>query len=105
MKSWVQYPEETDFPIQNLPFGVFKKVDQDAAQNRIGVAIGDFVLDLAALVDAGLFNGSEHLGNGECFKKDYLNDFMAMGKAARVEARNIISKKSLPFIFLILTCL
>ena len=46
MKSWVKYSKDTDFPIQNLPYGVFKPGTK--ATPRIGVAVGDYVLDLAA---------------------------------------------------------
>lgn len=44
--SWVPVPAESDFPIQNLPYGVFS-TSKDA-QPRIGVAIGDQILDLQA---------------------------------------------------------
>ncbi|MEM6362582.1 MAG: fumarylacetoacetase, partial [Bacteroidota bacterium] len=46
LKSWVEVPEESDFPIQNLPFGVFKTDYLGAAA---GVAIGAHVLDLTYL--------------------------------------------------------
>jgi len=55
-RSWVaaaNHPE-TDFPIQNLPFGVFSGAGQGA---RGGVAIGDRIFDLAAAVEMGLFSG------------------------------------------------
>ena len=46
LTSWVESANdpETDFPIQNLPYGVFRTPDQE--KPRIGVRIGDFVLDL-----------------------------------------------------------
>jgi len=55
LKSWVDSANDStsDFPIQNLPYGVFRYRDQ----TRIGVAIGDMVLDLHGCADAGLFNG------------------------------------------------
>jgi len=46
-QSWVESAEGSDFPIQNLPLGIFS----DSAGRRPGVAIGDFVLDLAAVAD------------------------------------------------------
>ena len=52
--SWVQVPDGSHFPIQNLPYGVFAR--QGEAQ-RVGVAIGDQVLDLAGLARAGLLAG------------------------------------------------
>ena len=45
--SWVESAERSDFPIQNLPLGIFS----DGAGRRPGIAIGDFVLDLAGLAD------------------------------------------------------
>src|SRR5262245_46786000 len=50
LKSWVETANEpfTDFPIQNLPFGVFTRGEDDELPS-IGVAIGDQVLDLSAL--------------------------------------------------------
>jgi hypothetical protein len=50
MKSWVKYSKETDFPIQNLPYGIFKPGTK--AKPRVGVAIGDYVLDLSAVSKA-----------------------------------------------------
>lgn len=46
VKTWVPVPEGSDFPIQNLPFGVFST--SSLIKPRIGVAIGDLILDLAA---------------------------------------------------------
>ena len=53
LTSWVQYSPETDFPIQNLPFGVFSRKNTSESA-RVGVAIGDYVLDLSVISDAGL---------------------------------------------------
>ena len=53
LKSWVEVPANSDFPIQNLPFGIFKK----EGVKRVGVAIGEKVLDLAGLQNHGLFDG------------------------------------------------
>ena len=53
--SWVESAHDpaTDFPIENLPFGVFRREGSDEAP-RVGVAIGDAVLDLAACLDEGM---------------------------------------------------
>jgi fumarylacetoacetase len=87
-KSWVSVPPDSDFPIQNLPWGVFKPTED--AKARPGVAIGDHVLDLSVLHDAGLFRGAKYL-DSTAFTKEVLNDFMAQDKAAWTEAREIIS--------------
>ena len=52
LKSFVEVAADNHFPIQNLPFGVFS-TDADPAP-RVGVAIGDLILDLAILEDTGL---------------------------------------------------
>mmetsp|Transcript_16031 Transcript_16031/g.31394 ORF Transcript_16031/g.31394 Transcript_16031/m.31394 type:complete len:440 (+) Transcript_16031:36-1355(+) len=83
-KSWVDYSEECHFPIQNLPFGIFRPTAD--ASPRVGVAIGDQVLDLSALQKAGLLNG-EGLGDGSCFHQSTLNAYMALGKTAWTTVR------------------
>jgi fumarylacetoacetase len=69
-RSWVDVPEHSDFPIQNLPYGVFS----DAAGTRCGVAIGAHILDLARAETAGLFTntGLDH----DTFRQPDLNAFL-----------------------------
>jgi fumarylacetoacetase len=67
----------SDFPIQNLPFGVFAPLQGGAA--RIGVAIGDQVVDLAECQERGLFSGEAAEG-ASAFGDDSLNVFMALGR-------------------------
>ena len=57
-RSWVQSANDpsTDFPLQNLPFGVCRPRGS-SAEFRACVAIGDQVLDLSAARDAGAFEG------------------------------------------------
>jgi fumarylacetoacetase len=57
LRSWVESAQRTgtDFPVQNLPLGAFVAVEGQGA--RLGVAIGDRILDLARAVDAGLLDG------------------------------------------------
>ncbi len=76
--SWIAMPRDSDFPIQNLPYGVFR---HKSAGPRIGVAIGDYVVDLAALHEAGLF-GSTSIADDNLFARDALNPFMARGHQA-----------------------
>ena len=54
LRSWIPVPAESDFPIQNLPFGAFRA---DAGSAHLCVAIGDSVVDLAALAAAGVLDG------------------------------------------------
>jgi fumarylacetoacetase len=75
LKSWVNVPVDSDFPIQNLPFGIFKTRYLSPVA---GVAIGDHVIDLVYLHEHGFFDGLE-LPVG-IFNQKYLNDFFALGK-------------------------
>lgn len=81
-RSWLDSANApgTDFPIQNLPFGVFRRAgSQDAF--RGGVAIGDQIVDLGAAARLQLFDGLPALAAAAC-AKDMLNDFLAMGPVA-----------------------
>ncbi|MGK7875571.1 MAG: fumarylacetoacetase [Xenococcaceae cyanobacterium] len=92
LRSWVESAnqEDTDFPIQNLPFGVFRT--QGSAENpRIGVAIGDQILDLALCCEAGLFQELPEQLQLAC-KASNLNPLMAMGSWASLALRNRLSK-------------
>ncbi|MGE0036070.1 MAG: fumarylacetoacetase [Xanthobacteraceae bacterium] len=80
LRSWVASAniDGTDFPIQNLPHGVFSTM---VAGPRGGVAIGDRILDMKAAVEAGLFSG-EVLEVAKAAAEPQLNRLMAMGHAA-----------------------
>ncbi|XP_069703594.1 fumarylacetoacetase [Periplaneta americana] len=80
MKSFISYPENSDFPLENLPYGVFSTSDN--ATHRIGVAIGDQILDLSAV--SHLFQNAELR---RVFQQETLNGFMALGRPAWQEAR------------------
>ncbi|XP_017766633.1 PREDICTED: fumarylacetoacetase [Eufriesea mexicana] len=84
MKSFVEYSPDSDFPIENLPYGVFSTTINP--QKRIGVAIGNEILDLAAV--SYLFDGPILKNHPDVFRRDCLNDFMALGRPAWVEARS-----------------
>lgn len=79
LKSWVASANLPDngFPIQNLPFGVFRKKG-DTGAFRAGVAIGDQVLDLTAMAGLVLWNGQAAEALQSC-KTDKLNALMALG--------------------------
>ncbi|HET8667727.1 MAG TPA: fumarylacetoacetase [Terriglobales bacterium] len=76
-RSWVESANatDTDFPIQNLPLGVF---DDDKELPAIGVAIGDQVLDLSAVAEAELLPGIDEI-TSEALLEDSLNVLMALG--------------------------
>jgi fumarylacetoacetase len=85
LQSFVAIPADSHFSIHNLPYGVFRP--SAGLAPRIGVAIGDAVLDLSVLVDRGLLNGRT-LGNGDALRQPNLNPFMALGRKAWGEARS-----------------
>lgn len=87
LKSWVPVPENSDFPIQNLPFGIFKTRYLTPVA---GVAIGEHVLDLVYLHENGYLDGLD-LPAG-VFNQKYLNDFFAMGRLQIRAVRDRISK-------------
>ena len=68
LRSFVEVPAGSQFPIQNLPFGVFhRRGSHSQAPPRPAVAIGDSALDLTAVADAGLFDGPA-LAGSPCFQ-------------------------------------
>lgn len=87
LKSWVEVPVGSDFPIQNLPFGIFKT---EYLSPVAGVAIGDHVLDLVYLHENGFLDGLG-LPVG-IFNQRYLNDFIGLGKKKTREVRERISE-------------
>jgi len=83
-RCWVKYDSNCDFPIENLPYGVFYTLNPRDC--HIGVAIGDYVLDLKACVDEGFFECVEHVdANDLC--EGTLNKFMEAGRLAWTEVR------------------
>lgn len=89
LKSFIEISPDSHFPMENLPYGVFKPDESSAP--RPGVAIGDYVLDLQVIASAGLFNGPI-LTNSDCFLQPNLNKFLEMGRPAWKEARATIQK-------------
>ena len=79
-QSWVESANDpqTDFPLANLPFGVFRRSDGAACA---GVAIGDRILDLRAAAGAGLFAGLDDEIARSC-EQDSLNAWMGLGSEA-----------------------
>jgi len=88
--SWVASaaPGGTDFPIQNLPFGVFRRRGAGEAW-RVGVAIGDLVLDVPACAAASAFTGLAAEAAGDC-GAPALNALMARGRAHGTALRHAI---------------
>jgi fumarylacetoacetase len=88
LNSWLKVPENSDFPIQNLPFGIFNSVSNP--KKRVGVAIGEYVIDMAKLQTTGLFD--EIYMPYDVFSMPYLNDFIDLGKPITNKVRNKIAE-------------
>jgi fumarylacetoacetase len=86
LRSFVEVAPDSHFPIQNIPFGVFKPAQESA---RVGIAIGEFVLDLSVLEELGHFGGPE-FQDRRVFSDGALNGFLALGRPAWNKAREVI---------------
>ncbi|MDH5608225.1 MAG: fumarylacetoacetase [Cyclobacteriaceae bacterium] len=86
LTSWVAVGPMSDFPIQNLPFGIFSQGD---GLRRAGVAIGEQILDLAALQEDGYLDGMG-LPDG-LFAQPTLNAFIGRGRAEGRRVRERVS--------------
>lgn len=89
IRSFLHIESDSHFPIQNLPYGVFMPCGQ--SMPRIGVAIGDMILDLSVIDGAGFFNETAVKGK-KVFEQASLNLFMSMGREVWSEVRSIIQK-------------
>jgi len=85
-KSWLNCNSDCDFPIQNIPFGVFITKDDIIT---IGTRIGEFAIDLGAFHQLGYFNGIPL--TDDIFMQDSLNDFIADGRKTWRLVRNRIA--------------
>jgi fumarylacetoacetase len=81
--SWLDVPTDSPFPVQNLPYGVFS---YDGEAPRVGVAIGDHLLDLAPLAAAAGLDG------GHVFQAPTLNPFLALGRPAWSAVRSWLTE-------------
>ncbi len=83
LKSFVEVPSDSHFPIQNLPYGIFSRGEND--ERHIGVAIGDYILDLRVLFAEGWLRHP-------CFRNNTLNGFLEMGRELWTNTRTTISQ-------------
>lgn len=72
LDSWVNIPKDSDFSIYNLPFGIFST---ENSSPRVGVAIGDLILDLAAVAEKEIIDVAPSI-----LKQETLNEFIGLGK-------------------------
>ncbi|MFI0426240.1 MAG: fumarylacetoacetase [Flavobacterium sp.] len=86
-KSWIPVPENSDFPIQNIPFGVFITKEDVIT---IGTRIGNCAIDMGALQQLGYFEGIDL--TDDMFMQDTLNDFISDGKKTWRLVRNRLAE-------------
>ncbi|MBV9393107.1 MAG: fumarylacetoacetase [Methylobacteriaceae bacterium] len=87
LRSFIEVAPNSDFPIQNLPFGVFST--ESSPNKRVGVAIGDFVLDLAELEARGSLTPA---GDARVFDCASINPYMTLGPKVWLQTRARISE-------------
>lgn len=91
LTTWVDIPEDSDFTIYNLPYGIYSV---DDGLKRAGIAIGDQIIDLNSLQERGLLDALNL--PAEVFKDEVLNDFIELGKpiwqALRARLQELLSE-------------
>jgi fumarylacetoacetase len=87
LRSFIDIAPDSDFPLENLPYGVFKPAQGTA---RVGVAIGDMVLDLSALEELGHLDLLKTQSEAPIFAADSLNAFLALGRGAWSKTRQVL---------------
>lgn len=88
MKTWFPIPEQSDFSIYNLPYGIFST---KVRSPRIGIAIGEQIIDLGAAAQLGLFDDLEI--PVAVYYKETLNDYIALGKAITNKVRERLQEQ------------
>ena len=88
LKSWLEVPADSDFPIQNIPFGVFRISDKAPLT---ATRIGNTVISLSALAEYGYFD-KLNIPDYSVFYTPVLNDFIALGKEITSVVRNRIAE-------------
>lgn len=84
LKSWMNVPADSDFSIHNIPFGLYSTAE---VSHRACSAIGDQIIDLYELADAGLLSVHKEL-----LEQDSLNAFIALGKAVTGNVRTTLQR-------------
>lgn len=88
LRTWLEIPNDSDFSIYNLPYGIFSASDNP--QKRAGIRIGDYVIDLSALAYAGLLDTTAF--DRQVFEKEVLNDYISLGKHIHQQLRARITE-------------
>jgi len=88
MNTWIEIPKNSDFSIYNLPFGIFST---NKNSKRVGVAIGNNIIDLLACNELDIFKDLNI--NNNVFENNFLNDFINLGKNTTNKVREIIQQQ------------
>jgi len=90
-KSFIEVAPDSHFPVQNLPYGIFST--RDNPKKRVGVAIGEYVLDLPVAIENGMF-AHDAMDARKAFNQPTLNTFISMGwgvwRSARQEIEGLL---------------
>ncbi len=91
-KSWLTVEADSDFSLQNIPFGIFST---PTSLPRVASRVGDYVIDLATLAELGYFNSVHELEDKSVFNESCLNGFIFQGprawKAVRARVAELFS--------------
>ena len=88
MNTWIEIPKISDFSIYNLPFGIFST---NKNSKRVGIAIGNNIIDLSACNELDIFKDLNI--NNNVFENNFLNDFINLGKNTTNKVREIIQQQ------------
>lgn len=87
LTSWVEVESNSDFPIQNLPFGIYSIGN---GEKQVGVALGNYIIDMAELANLGYLDATGIPAH--VYLSDYLNDFMEYGRQGTRKVRERLSE-------------
>ncbi|WP_291868254.1 fumarylacetoacetase [Maribacter sp.] len=85
---WIDIPQNSDFSIHNIPFGIFSTTNHTP---RVGIAIGNQILDLVAASELGIFSSLDF--NPHVFSNTTLNSFIALGKEITSAVRILVQQE------------
>jgi len=88
MNTWIETQKNSDFSIYNLPFGIFSR---NKNSKRVGIAIGNNIIDLLACNELDIFKDLNI--NNNVFENNFLNDFINLGKNTTNKVREIIQQQ------------